>query len=143
MSGGSLDYVESRIFDAAGKVREWIRARNEGPHPKRSRNPLVPPEKDVDSEWAYDWTPHPYYAEKYKGKPFVKSAAALKKATLKRLEATARQLDLAARLAHEAEWMFDDDTGPETFCMMFDKLVKMHKAGKCLADGAEEPETEP
>lgn len=140
MSGGSLEYISWRIDETAGKVREWIRAHAGEPRKKRGRNPLAPPEQDSEI-WEYDWKPHPYYAKKYAGRPFVKSANALRMGTLARLEKAARILDLAARLAHEAEWMFSDDTGPETFCAMFDKLVKMHKAGERLSgDVGEVPE---
>lgn len=124
MSGGALDYVSGRIDDAAEAIREWIRDRKAEPKTKKERNPLSPPGYGWgDEDWEYDWTPSEYYQQKNPDVPYLKTAEALKAKTLDLLEAVARQMELAARLAHEAEWMMSDDTGPETFCMEVEKVL--------------------
>ena len=109
MSGGALDYVSGRIEYAAGAILDWIRERQE--------------DKPNEFGWKFDWTPHPYYRAKHPDVPYIQTAKALKAKTLKLMEATAKQMELAAKMAHEAEWMMSDDTGPETFCREVEKAV--------------------
>lgn len=103
MSDGSLDYVSYRIEDAAQAVREWVEEH-------RADNPS-------------DWTPHPHFVKENPDAPYLQSAEALKARTLELMKATAHNLELAAKMAHEAEWMMSDDTGPETFCREVEKAV--------------------
>ena len=109
MSGGALEYVSCRIEDAAEAIREWVRERREN--------------KPNEFGYAYDWTPHPYYTAKHPDVSYIQTAEALKTKTLDLMEATAKNLELAAKMAHEAEWMMSGDTGPETFCMECEKAV--------------------
>lgn len=103
MSGGSLDYVSYSIEDAAQAVREWVEGH-------RADN-------------TYDWTPHPHFVKENPDAPYLQSAEALKARTLELMKATAKHLELAAKMAHEAEWMMSDDTGPEEFCMEVEQAV--------------------
>lgn len=109
MSGGSLDYVSCRIEDAAQAVRGWV------------ADALA--DKPNEFGWKRDWTPHPHFVKENPDAPYLQSAEALKARTLELMKATAHNLELAAKMAHEAEWMMSDDTGPETFCREVEKAV--------------------
>lgn len=41
-----------------------------------------------------------------------------------RMKELKQKLELVAKLVHEADWLYSGDTGPETFCIQYDKIIR-------------------
>lgn len=102
MSGGSMDYIYSRIGIAADEVEEEIR-------------------KIEEDDSTEHFAPAKYYLDNYPGKPEFSCAARLKEEVLKRMRDAVKALRKAEIYARRVEWLTSDDDGYENFILRTDK----------------------
>ena len=101
MSGGSLEYISSRIDDAVTKVKEWLA------------------EEERMLEHKEYSAPHPYYVDHFPDHPIFKdkTGRALQERVIINMKDAIYHLRMAAMYAHEVEWFTSGDIGPESFCL--------------------------
>jgi hypothetical protein len=108
MSGGSMDYVYSRIEMAAEEVQEEIRRI----------------EEDRDRQGLKRFKALDYYREKYPDNQMFRNEAFLKHAVLKRLREAVSCMKKAAIYARRVEWLTSCDDGYESFVLRVDEELK-------------------
>ena len=108
MSGGSMDYVYSRIEMAAEEVQEEIRRI----------------EEDRDGQGLKRFKALDYYREKYPDNQMFRNEAILKHAVLKRMRDAVLCLKKAAIYARRVEWLSSADDGYEAFVLRTDNELK-------------------
>lgn len=110
MSGGSLEYVYSRINQAVEQIKTEL---------EKLRDERI---EQV----------HPYYLREYPDKPYLASPELLKQEVERRIKEAVKTLERASVLAHAVEWYMSGDTGYESFCTGLDeeleKLDEWHQA---------------
>lgn len=105
MSGGSMDYVFSRISIAAEQIEDEIR-------------------KIEENESVSDFAPSDYYLKHYPDKPEISCASRVKEEVLKRMREAVKTLRKAEIYARRVEWLTSADDGYESFILRTDEELK-------------------
>lgn len=114
MSGGSMDYVGFKIEQAADQVRDEIERI----------------EKMDKKQIADEFRPCKYYIEEHPDKPFLRSAAGIRREALKRLRAAEKAIRIAAIYAIRVEWLTSCDDGYDSFILRTDEELERFKKHK-------------
>ena len=106
-----MDYVGFKIEEAAEQVAHEIERI----------------EKMGRKEIADEFRPCEYYIKEHPDKPFLRSAAGIRREVLKRLRAAKKALAIASIYAIRVEWLTSCDDGYDNFILRTDEELKKLK----------------